>query len=236
MNGPNTSTTFTDSAIGGKGHIWTAHPSAQISTAQSKFLGSSGSFDGTSGYISTPYSTDFYFGSGNFTFDFWMYIPTLSFTSPSEMTIASTGMYNVSTYGGWEIGVVYHSAGVYWLIFDVYNGSGSAASPNGYEMYNSTSLSAAAWTHVAIVRSGSNGYIFLNGNAGNTVVETAPNGTMVNNNEPCWIGKNVLGTRTLFSGYLQEFRVSNIARWTSTFTPPASEYMPAGGGFFGADF
>lgn len=50
MNGVDASTTFTDTASGGT-HTWTASGNAQIDTAQSKFGGASGLFDGNGDYI-----------------------------------------------------------------------------------------------------------------------------------------------------------------------------------------
>ncbi len=57
MNGADGSTTFTDSATGGS-HTWTAYGNAQIDTAQNKFGGASGLFDGSGDYIDTPDSPD----------------------------------------------------------------------------------------------------------------------------------------------------------------------------------
>jgi hypothetical protein len=76
MNGSDASTTFTDNAFGGLGHTWTANGNAQIDTAQSKFGGASGLFDGNGDYISTPDSDDFFFSAGDFTFDTWVRLST----------------------------------------------------------------------------------------------------------------------------------------------------------------
>jgi hypothetical protein len=71
MDGTNGSTTFTDTNAGGSAHTWTANGNAQISTAQSKFGGASGLFDGTGDYITTPDHADYTLGSGDFTIDLW---------------------------------------------------------------------------------------------------------------------------------------------------------------------
>src|SRR3972149_9214360 len=57
MDGANGSTTFTDEM----GQAVTANGNAQISTAQSKFGGASGLFDGTGDYLSVPASADWDF-------------------------------------------------------------------------------------------------------------------------------------------------------------------------------
>ena len=68
MNGADGSNTFTDEA----GKLWTAAGNAQIGTAQSKFGGASGSFDGTGDSLTTPDSDNFYLANGNWTIDFWV--------------------------------------------------------------------------------------------------------------------------------------------------------------------
>ncbi|MDI6787615.1 MAG: hypothetical protein QME51_04520, partial [Planctomycetota bacterium] len=65
FDGTDASTTFIDES----GKIWTRYGNAQIDTAQSKFGGASGLFDGAGDYITTPDHNDFNLGSGNFTVD-----------------------------------------------------------------------------------------------------------------------------------------------------------------------
>ena len=52
--------------------IVTANGNARITTGQSEFGGASGLFDGSGDYLSTPDSADWYFGTGDFTIDFWV--------------------------------------------------------------------------------------------------------------------------------------------------------------------
>ena len=69
FDGADGSTTFTDSSLTPKTR--TANGDAQIDTADSKFSGASGLFDGTDDYITTPDSADFVLGSEDFTIDLW---------------------------------------------------------------------------------------------------------------------------------------------------------------------
>ena len=69
FDGADGSTTFTDSSLTPK--TFTANGDAQIDTADSKFSGASGLFDGTDDYITTPDSADFVLGSEDFTIDLW---------------------------------------------------------------------------------------------------------------------------------------------------------------------
>src|SRR3990167_5305793 len=70
MDGTDGATTFTDSSDNAK--TMTAVGNAQIDTAQSKFGGASGLFDGTGDWLTTPDSTDWDLGTGDFTIDFWI--------------------------------------------------------------------------------------------------------------------------------------------------------------------
>src|SRR3989338_1134677 len=67
-NGTDGSTRFTDSATN---KTTTAYGNAQIDTAQSKFCGASGLFDGTGDYLTLADSDDWSFGTGNWTIDCW---------------------------------------------------------------------------------------------------------------------------------------------------------------------
>jgi hypothetical protein len=59
-------------------HPITAVGSAQISTAQSKFGGSSLLLNGTTDYVSNGGGSDFNFGTGDFTVDCWVYVPAVT--------------------------------------------------------------------------------------------------------------------------------------------------------------
>src|SRR3990167_10480500 len=52
-------------------HVITANGDAQIDTAQSKFGGASGLFDGTGDTLTIPDSDDFNFGAGDFTVEWF---------------------------------------------------------------------------------------------------------------------------------------------------------------------
>src|SRR3990170_5584126 len=68
MNGNNGGVIFTDE----KGAISTVFGNAQTSTAASKWLGSSGKFDGTGDYLTLPSIAGYDFGTGDFTIDAWV--------------------------------------------------------------------------------------------------------------------------------------------------------------------
>jgi len=210
-DGTNGSTTFTDSETIPK--TVTANGNAQISTAQSKFNGSSGYFDGTGDYLSVPDSDDFAFGSGDFTIDFWVKRNSINTevmfmhqyqNNQNEFRCTSNASNNL---------YFYQYAGGYQFYY--YSANGVLADTN--------------WHHVAFTRSGNTGYIFLDGVSLSLTAHAAFSGSLSNIPGTFYVGASFYGETgipsTVLNGYIDEFRVSKgIARWTSNFTPPTSAY------------
>lgn len=204
MDGANASTTFTDES----GKTWTASGNAKISTAQSKFGGAAGLFDGNADVITTPDSTDFDFGAGNFTIDFWAYF-------------ISGGQYELVTKrAGWTN----------FAPFDVAldnTGVNALSSANGsswgvlLQWTHGGLVTTGNWHHFAFVRNGNVWSLYFNGvsKASATVSQT-----VMTNTTTVSCGATSSGDRSL-NGYLDEVRISKgIARWTSDFTPPTQPY------------
>lgn len=214
MNGTDGSTTFIDSATGGT-HTWTAYGNAQIDTAQSKFGGASGLFDGTGDYISTAGSPDFYFGSSDFTIDMWVRFTAFP-GSGTLMSLLANGRFAQAPYGGFEFALRNYS-GVQNLYFVFYNSSGTVLWASNWAPGDAFSLNT--WTHIAAIRSGNNFYFAKSGTLSPALSITV---SQVDNNNTLKYGYN---NRTDLNGWLDECRISKgIARWTSNFTPPISEY------------
>jgi hypothetical protein len=199
FNGANGSTTFTDSETTPK--TVTANGNAQISTAQSKFGGASGLFDGTGDYLTLADSADFAFGTEDFTIDTWAYVNTAS----SRNVIFNSLIWN-SDGGGFQL---YVDSNLKCRILQ----------GNFNRVTTATALSAG-WNHIALVRIGNVHTFYINGvadaNTGNFAANYA--------NQVCKIGVQYDGSYS-WNGYLDEFRISKgIARWTSNFTLPVNEY------------
>lgn len=78
------------------------------------------------------------------------------------------------------------------------------------------------WTHRAVCKSGNKLYAFENGvkKLEITISDT------ITMKEDMYIGyRATSGSSGGFVGYLDEIRVSNIARWTTDFTPPTEPYV-----------
>jgi hypothetical protein len=81
-------------------------------------------------------------------------------------------------------------------------------------------VALTTWNHIAISFDGSNYYVFLNG----TTVSTVASSTMLNLlafNQYLTVGS---AQGVSFNGYIDEFRLSSVARYTAAFTPPTSEF------------
>jgi len=215
MDGTNGSTTFTDSNAGGSAHTWTPVGSAQISTAQSKFGGASGLFNGTTDYISTPDSVDFTLGGSNFTIDCWFNCnaPLGTFRSifgqcEAAQTAALSTIYILRD----------NAAGVLNLF--VSNGT-SIFAVIGTTVFSNTIN--PGWHHLAAVVAGNTMKLFIDGiQEGPTAAFT---GTVNNGATPMTVGRMGDAPGTLWSGWIDAFRMSvGIARWTANFTPPGTAY------------
>jgi len=212
MNGANGSTTFTDSSPSPK--TISVFGNTQISTAQSKFGGASGYFDGTGDYITVPGSSDFQMGIGNFTFEGWIKSTTTgNYNGPF-------GQFpNNSDNGRWDIKTRF--AGTNNLVFTYYTGSSYVdiqASP-------AVNLNDDAWHHIAVCRSGNTIYVFSDGVqrasaaiSGSQIIGLSTNTFNVGYNPT---------DNLYYTGYIDDIRITKgVARYTSNFTP-TTETFPA---------
>lgn len=148
------------------------------------------------------------FGDGDFTIDWWEYSPT------------STNKCRFNT----------HYSDTYWtgMVWG-YNGTGcyiqSTATTNEWDLLNNwpgMDVVQNKWVHRAVVRSGNNIISFKNGKI---ALQTTISGAIYHNSDYKFvIGDYITKDKNMFTGYIDEFRVSNIARWTTNFTPPTERY------------
>lgn len=148
------------------------------------------------------------FGTGNFTVEMWLY--DLSATNAERPFFDNrTGQNNA----GWALRTANNSNFI-WI---------QGASSNAITTAANTRL-RNEWQHIAIVRNGSgtnNIRLYSNGTqigqATNTYNYTSTNmnlGMFVD-----WAGAN-----SCYYGYIDEVRVSNIARYTGSFTPSTTPF------------
>lgn len=207
-DGTNGSTTFVDSSA--SAHAVTSNGGAQIDTAQSVFGGSSASFNGISSYLSVPDSADWDFGTGDFTIDCWV-----NFNSVSVDSIF-LGQY-MDPNNRWYFR---YSSGNGGLQFYNVDASTTRASYLG-----TWSPSINTWYHIALVRNGSDFYMFVNGNALILTTYTAISTNSLADLPSFLSVGNYGGATNFLNGHLDELRiVKGTAVWTSNFTPPVAPY------------
>ena len=195
-DGVDASTTFTDSAT--SPNTCTANGNAQIDTAQSKFDGASGLFDGAGDYVNVPDAAWMDFGTGAFTIDFWLRFNSTGGTWNYILNDNNTET-RVSIRWRSGLGLETHIVGV----------------NNTFAWTPSTGV----WYHVALVRSGTSVFAFIDGTQ---IGSTGTSSGNISTTNPIIIGINP--ALDGLNGWLDEFRISNVARWTTNFTPETSAY------------
>lgn len=206
FDGADASTTFTDVT----GKVWTASGNAQIDTAQSKFGGASGLMDGTGDYIDCTGGTDFTFGTGDFTVEFFA-----RFNIDDDATLLDN---RFGSYG--SDFVLYDSAGAGTNTISFY--------ANGANRATTAALSNGVWYHFAVCRASGVTKCFLDGTQfGSNYTDTnaySQDKFRIGNNFTAAAGHN---------GWIDEFRITKgVARYTANFTAPTAAFYdsaPAGG-------
>ncbi len=213
FSGSNGSTTFIDNSPITKS--FTVNGGAQISTVQSKFSSSSAYFDGTGDYLSTNSSNDFAFGTGDFTVECWIYSSDVS--SATQRGFLQTS----DTVGGLK---TTFTTGI--AILQGANSSGGSLNGGltvnvaGTNVGSSTSvITTNTWYHIALVRNSSTSSLYVDGTSVGSAITTGNcTGTYLS------IG-GYYNTSFLYQGYLDELRITKgVARYTSSFVPPTSEF------------
>ena len=174
-----------------------------VSQAQSKFGGGSLYFNGAA-FLSMV-DPSFIPGESDFTIDWWEYRQSATGTSTSVDLIDDPGYSNFLAR---HQGTTYYSA---------YNSSQWNLSAGSIFQ-----LLQNQWVHTAIVRH-------------NRVVTIYVNGTQIHTyNGPAsytGLGRVLIGCHAwvnhtdYYTGYIEEYRISNVARWTGNFTPPTEPYI-----------
>jgi hypothetical protein len=175
---------------------------AQISTAVSKFGGGSIAFDGTGDYLSIATNTALQFGTGNFTFECWVYRNSAS----GQIFIADFG---VTSANGWALYDEGATGNMQVRIADV---DRIAVSP----------IPATTWTHLAVVRVGTTITLYVNGTAAGSYASAGTNLIYAGTN---YIG-SYIGSSSYINGYMDDIRVTKgYARYTANFTAPTAAFV-----------
>lgn len=179
----------------------------QISTVQSKFGGSSISFDGSGDYFiisSTTADPLLAFGTGDFTIEFWIRFNTTAGVTILDYRPGSNGAYATIITDATNK-IIYYSN-------------------SANRILGTTALVTNSWHHIAVVRSSGSTKLYINGiNEGSAFADTQ--NYLSGANRPV-VGTSgfPLGTGSL-NAYIQDLRITrNLARYTANFTPPTQAF------------
>lgn len=214
FDGADASTTFTDEI----GNTWAANGNAQIDTAQSKFGGASGLFDGSGDYLSTSYSTtNFDWWTGDYTLEAWVRASSWSGWSydsdPAQKPnmIANRAVSTDENY--WSFGPLSNGA------IAMYYFSGSANT-----VKTTTTMSTGAWHHIAMSTDGTDIKLFIDGTLEQT---TAISGTPLSSSGVSLLmGRGHNGsTASHINGWVDDFRLTKgTQRYTGNFSVPTKAF------------
>ena len=196
-NGTNGSSTFTDSSP--LAANWTAVNGAVISTTQSKFGGASASFPNATSYLTpTASSSNYAFGTDDFTIEMWVYLNS------------GNTLYNV-VYDARSLAI---QAGATPVIYTI--GTALYYFANGQNKITATAPDTNSWHHLAVCRASGNTRMFLDGTQiGSTYTDSS---TYIIASGP-FVG-NAFLFDSVWKGYIDEIRITNGYAWyTSNFTP-----------------
>lgn len=150
-NAADATTTFADESA--SAHTMTAVGNAQYDTAQAPTgMTSSGLFDGTGDYLTTPDSADWHLASGDFTIELWIRFNSVAATALIVQGDGATG--NGSFFLDFGVGAAN-------TLRFLYSTTGSYSPTKAIS--GAWTPSANTWYHVEVDRSGANGYLFVDG-------------------------------------------------------------------------
>ena len=166
------------------------------SAYSTSLIGGSAYFDGTGDYLTAPNNAALTPGSGDFTWEAWIY---------HTVAAGGTNNYTDQTGGGLAI---YREPGGQVLV----DADGVVR-----VVTSATTIPVNQWVHLAVTRSGTTARIFFNGalNASNT------NSTNIAGTSAIGIGGNPSGANLFTGGYMCGIRfVKGTALYTQNFAPP----------------
>ena len=149
-------------------------------------------------------------GAGDFTIEGWVYFDTNN--DPHGIFHTGSGFLGK--------GATYNYANINGVGFGLNGSTGYYRLYHAGAATNSTQqATATTWTHFAVVRNSGTIKVYADGTATSISVSNTTNFT-----EPDIVLGAFYDTTQSLAGYLQDFRISNYARYTSNFTAPTAAF------------
>ena len=167
--------------------------------------------DGANDYLSIPTSTEFGFGTGAWTIEFYF--------RPASVT-------------GTQVLVDLRSTATELAPLIRTDGTGLEYHVNGTDVITGGTIAVNTWYHLTVSKSGSTTKMFLNGvQVGSDWSDSSDYGST----KPVRIGADYQAL-TGFTGHIDELRISNSARHTAAFTPIPYKVFSISAGAFDINF
>ena len=172
----------------------TANGNATTSSSQGRYYGGGAlQLDGSGDYFTIPNSSDFAFGTGDYTVEFWI-----------KTTDQAFNILDIDQGGGWSTVVVNNNAPLFWQT--------NRANSNLYQINTNSDLIDGNWHHVAYVRKDGVHFPFIDGKQigdADGYPDPTDYQTMHGNLQ---IGRGANGD---LNGYLQDIRIyKGVAKYT----------------------
>jgi hypothetical protein len=191
--------------VSGTPSVQAFSPFAPTAAYSTSVVGGSGYFDGTGDYLSGSSNTNLDFGTGDFTVEMFVYVIAYPGSSISLFAGGGSG-------GGSNINIYVGTNGYVGATFDGV-GEDAATAAGAIKTNN--------WQHVALVRSGNNFTIYIDGASAATGSTT--NASTFYGGSGWFVGGNGAGANQYLNGYVSSVRVlKGTALYTTTFTPPTA--------------
>lgn len=181
----------------------TALNDAQVDTGQYKIGSASLQTDGTGDRLEIyQENSELAFGTGDFTIEFWLRMPSLPGSGDYDFIYdaRSTGAGTQPSLGVTNSDVFFYTTGA-------------------FRITSSTALSTNTWQHIALVRSSGTTTLYQDGSSVGTYSDS--NTYTSRDNVKLMLNFNDVNG---VNGHLDEFRVSDTARYTGSFTPSTSAF------------
>jgi len=207
MDGANDSATFTDSSP--NAFAVTAVGNAKISTAQSKFGGSSALFDGNGDYLELGGQSAFAFGTGDWTVECWIYLTQIDqieqifdFRQPGDGPVPVSKI-NIALVDGNP---------VLYVLQDV-------------RIQGTVTISINQWYHLAVARASGTTRMFVDGVQTGDAWSDSTSYTVQGSRPAIGANGENPGGSSPFNGHMDEIRITKgIARYTANFTPSTFQF------------
>lgn len=169
-------------------------------------------FNGTTDYISMPYTEDINIDTGDFTIAFWV-----KGTSTSNIPVFLSIFKSLNnTNTGLRCGL---NSGKLFVTFSSAEGTALDITNNTYP------VNISNWLHIAIVRKGNNMACYENGKLVNSVTHE---GRLYFGNNVIIGARDLNGMTNFYNGYIDDLIITKSALWDSEFTPPNRSLVQEG--------